>query len=142
VVLAVLVLAARARHAGFAALLIGVLVAVLLMLTRLDRVWWWLWLVPVLLAALAVWSWRQRVERRWVARVFFGVLLLGTLLAGVSVNRFVAGEGGAVRVGPVPRGVPISLVMNMNPEAPPLNLVRAVSGLTRGILLSARSHDA
>jgi hypothetical protein len=81
------------------------------------------------------------MERRWVARTFFGVLLLGTVLAGVGVNRFAAGKLGPIDIGPLPRGVPVSLIMNMNPEAPPLNLVRAVAGLTRGMALAGRERD-
>src|SRR5690606_2239038 len=55
----------RARIAGFVALLGAVLLAVMLALTRLDRVWWWLWIVPAALAGLALWNWRSSPQRRW-----------------------------------------------------------------------------
>jgi hypothetical protein len=140
-VLAFLLLWARPRLAGFVALLIAVSVAAALVITRLDRVWWWLWAVPAALVLLAAWTWRSGMERRWVARTFFGALLLGTVIAGVGVNRFAAGKLGPIDIGPLPRGVPVSLVMNMNPEAPPLNLVRAVAGLVRGMALAGRESD-
>jgi hypothetical protein len=56
-------------------------------------------------------------------------------------HRYAAGQLGPVNVGPIPRGVPINLLMNMNPEAPMLNQLRAVAGITRGILLSQRESD-
>jgi hypothetical protein len=81
------------------------------------------------------------VERRWVTQSFFGVLLAGIVLAGFGMNRFAAGHLGPIDVGPLPRGVPVNLIMNMNPEAPPLHLVRALGGLTRGLLLAGREQD-
>jgi hypothetical protein len=139
---AVLLLWARQRTTGFVALLMAVIVAVLLVLTRLDRVWWWLWLVPAALTTLALWNWRSTIERRWVSRSFFAVLLAGIVVAGFGMSRFAAGRLGPIDVGPLPRGVPVNLIMNMNPEAPPLHLVRAISGLTRGLLLAGREEDA
>ncbi len=141
IVTAVLAIWGRARLAGFALLLIAVVTAVVLVLMRLDRVWPWLWAAPALLTALAVWCWRMKVEQRWAARIVFGLLFLGSIYAGNIVHRYAAGELGPVNVGPIPRGVPLNLVMNMNPEAPKLNLLRAVAGLTRGVLLSQRETD-
>ncbi|HXC59179.1 MAG TPA: hypothetical protein VN645_07665, partial [Steroidobacteraceae bacterium] len=141
VLTAVLAIWGRARMAGFALLLFGVITAVLLVMTRLDRVWSWLWAAPILFTALAVGCWRMRADQRWAARVLFGLLFAGTLLLGNLVHRYAAGELGPVNVGPIPRGVPINLLMNMNPEAPKLDLLRAVSGIARGILLSQRESD-
>ena len=76
-----------------------------------------------------------------MARSFFALMLAGILLAGLAVNRFAAGQLGPIDVGPLPRGVPINLIMNMNPEAPPLHLLRAIGGLTRGLLLAADEPD-
>src|SRR5690606_16177918 len=131
----------RPRIAGFVALLGAVVLAVVLVLTRLDRVWWWLWMLPAALTTLAVWSWRADPQHRWVARAFFGVLLAGILVSGFTVNRFAAGQLGPIDVGPLPRGVPVNLIMNMNPQAPPLHLVRAIGGLARGMLLANREAD-
>lgn len=142
VVIAALALWGGTRVTGFTALLFALVVAIALVLTRLDRVWWWLWVVPVALVAMAVWSLRDRSERRWVARGFFGLLLVGVILAGMGVNRFAEGRAGAIDIGTLPRGVPVNLIMNMNPESPPLHLVRAIGGLTRGMLLAARESDA
>jgi hypothetical protein len=141
VVTAILAVWGRARIAGFALLLFAIVAAVVLVLMRLDRVWPWLWAAPAVLAALAVWCWRVNVEQRWAARVLFGLLFIGSIFAGNLVHRYAAGELGPVDVGPIPRGVPINLVMNMNPEAPKLNLLHAVAGITRGILLSQRESD-
>jgi len=57
------------------------------------------------------------------------------------LHRFVDGELGPISVGPIPQGAPINLIMNINPEAPMPNLIRAVSGMTRGIFLSRREQD-
>jgi hypothetical protein len=141
VLVSALLVWAGTRTAAFVATLLGVIIASVLVITRLDRVWLWLWFAPALLVALSAWTWRQRTERRWVARVFFGLLLLGTIGAGVTVNRFAAGQLAAIDIGLIPRGVPVNLIMNMNPEAPKLNLVRAISGLTRGLLLAGREVD-
>lgn len=140
--LLVLLIRARARTAGFVALVAAVVVAVTLVLTRLDRVWWWLWLAPAVMLALAIFAWSPAAPRRWLARGFFGVLLAGVLLTGFAVHRFAHGKAGAIDIGPLPRGVPVNLIMNMNPESPPLHLVRAVGGLARGMLLAGRETDA
>jgi hypothetical protein len=46
-----------------------------------------------------------------------------------------------VKAGPIPRGTPINLLMNINPEAPKSNLLRAVAGAFRGVLLSRNEKD-
>jgi hypothetical protein len=84
----------------------------------------------------------MNTEQRWAARVVFGLLFMGFICAGNIVHRYARGELGPVDIGPIPRGVPVNLLMNMNPEAPKLSQLRAVAGIARGILLSRREADA
>src|SRR5690606_1008032 len=50
---------------------------------------------------------------RWI----FALLAIGAIVGGIFANRFINGKSGPVSVGPIPKGTPISLMMNLNPEA-------------------------
>lgn len=76
---------------------------------------------------------RRRMARAaWANRVgaVFGVacFVLAVLLA-VGPGRFLAGHGESVRVGPIPEGVPVNVLANMNPEAPSAQRRAAVAAL-------------
>jgi hypothetical protein len=133
IALVALALVGRARHAAFVALLVGIVVAVALVLLKLYKVYWWLWLVPAVLVAFATWLWLGR-ERRTVARVFFVVFALASLGIGRFASQFVDGARGELAVGPIPAGVPVNLLMNLNPEAATGDQIKAVGGLARAIL--------
>lgn len=135
---ALLVIVARPRHAAFLLLVLATGSAAFLVVTRLDRVWWWLWIVPIGLLGLAVYLWLRDPRRLW-ARVVFAVFALGSLALGIELHQFVNGKSGPIDVGPIPQGTPLNLLMNINPEAPTTNLIRAVSALTRGMYLSERA---
>jgi hypothetical protein len=137
----VLALVPRARIAGFVLLLFAVGAAVVLVITRLDRVWAVLWLAPVLAAAAAVWLWLG-TEKRWAARTLFTALTIASIALGVGLTWFVSGRLGDLTLPPFPRGTPVNLIMNMNPEAPRADMIRAVSALTRGLLLSRAKGDS
>lgn len=139
ILFALFALVGRSRHAAFVALILGVVVAVALVLLRLDRVYWWLWLVPALLAAFAAWLWLGR-ERRTVARVFFVVFALASFFIGWRASDFVNGGRGELAVGPIPAGVPVNLLMNLNPEAALGDQIKAVGGLARAILRIGKEH--
>jgi hypothetical protein len=72
--------------------------------------------------------------------VVFLALALGFAATGVTLRGFIDGAK-AIDVGPIPQGAPINLLMNINPQAPLRNLIRAVGGLERGIVLSQRESD-
>lgn len=134
--LAALILAfvGRSRHAGFAFALIAVLVAVLLRLSRFDTVYPSLWLVPAIAAAAAALLWFALQNQRWVSPVVFLALAGLFAFTGFQANAFVDGKLGGIKLGPVPTGTPVNLIMNLNPEAPTGDLLRAVFGMTRGFL--------
>jgi hypothetical protein len=142
----VLALLAQPRHAGFLFLLIAVSSAILLLILRLDRVYPLLWLVPAVSLDAALFFWLVTQRRLWAQLVFIAVAL-GTLMLGVKVHAFVNAESPSnadprnLEVGPIPKGTPLNLIMNINPEAPTTNLLRAVAALTRGMLLSSRLTD-
>jgi hypothetical protein len=131
---------ARPRHAAFFLLLIAVGAAVALVVTRFDRIWPWLWLLCLVPLGLALYLWLASPSRNW-ARAIFLASALAFAATAVVLHRFVDGELGPISVGPIPQGAPINLIMNINPEAPMPNLIRAVSGMTRGIFLSRREQD-
>jgi hypothetical protein len=132
-----LAIIARPRHAAFFLLLLATGSAVLLVVTRLDRVWWWLWFIPVVLLAVAIYLWLGDRRRLW-GRAVFALFALGSLALGIQLHQFVNGHRGPINLGPIPQGTPLNLIMNINPEAPAPNLIRAVSAMLRGILLSRR----
>jgi hypothetical protein len=137
---AILAITASPRHAAFLLLVLATAAAAVLVVTRLDRVWWWLWIVPIVLLGLAVILWLRDPRRLW-GRVVFVVFALGSLALGIQLHAFVNGDRGPINVGPIPQGTPLNLIMNINPEAPTANLIRAVSAMTRGILLSRREKN-
>lgn len=81
-----------------------------------------------ILALLLSWSWRWEPAK--FARLMFTGFTIVTVVAGWSANRFVNGKPivsvpGAnltigplpIDVGPIPRGTPVNLMMNMDPES-------------------------
>lgn len=130
---ALLAVVGRPRHAGFVFALAAILAGVALRASRVDTVYPLLWLVPVAAAAIAALLWFA-TRRLWIGKAIFAVLALLSLLASQQANAFLDGKAGDLKVGPIPTGTPVSLVMNMNPEAPAGDLLQAVFGLTRGIL--------
>ncbi|MDE3819715.1 hypothetical protein [Sinorhizobium meliloti] len=134
-VAAVFAFIGRARHAGFALLLIAVLAAVVLRVTRIDTIYPLLWLVPAVAAvgALLFWFWLL-LKYNWAARTVFLALGVLAVLTGLTANAFVNGRLGDLKIGPVPTGTPVNLIMNLSPEAPLGDLMRAAFGMTRGFL--------
>ncbi|HEX6739583.1 MAG TPA: hypothetical protein VF310_14990, partial [Vicinamibacteria bacterium] len=122
------------RHAGFALFVIALLSGALVVLTRLDRLWWAVWLVPALATAAALCFWLGWAGGR-ASRILFAVLAATLLVIGFGAHRFVQGRWKGLRLGPIPAGTPVNLIMNMNPEAPPGDLLRAGAALVRGMLL-------
>jgi hypothetical protein len=137
---AVLAFYAQPRHAGFLFLLVAVGTAVVVSFAKLDRVSWLFWLIPAVALVIALLFWLLPQRRIW-SRIVFGTTAVGAVLIGVVLTMFVGGMLGPMKAGPIPRGTPINLLMNINPEAPTPNLLRAVSGAVRGVLLSRHQKD-
>ncbi|UVC19429.1 hypothetical protein [Mesorhizobium onobrychidis] len=131
----VLAVVARPRHAGFVFLLIAVLAAVALRLTRIDTIYPLLWLIPaVAVAATALLWFRSWPRDSWAGRVVFLAMSAVSIVVMIVATTFVNGGMGGLKVGPIPAGTPVNLIMNINPEAPIGDLMNAAFGMTRGIL--------
>lgn len=137
---ATLAVFARPRHVGFVLTLIAVLVAVVIVIGRFDRIAWQLWLIPALGVGAALFFFLSK-SRPILSRVVFISLALGSAWVGYVAHGFASGERGGIALGPIPRGTPVNLIMNMNPEAPTGKLLRAATALIRGIYMSARIED-
>lgn len=123
----------RPRHAGFALIVIAVVLGLALIVTRVDRVYWMLWLPVVALVFAALWFWTANVARIW-ASVVLGLVGILIFVGTIAMHMFLDGKLGDLRVGPIPKGTPVNLIANINPAAPTSVLVDALSGAARGIL--------
>jgi hypothetical protein len=89
---------------------------------------WWLLPTVTLLAGIGLVAAGRRRRGRWRRRALLGagslVIILGIVL--VPLNLFAAGKLGDLKLGPFPKGMPIDLIANMNPAAPPLDTLRAI----------------
>jgi mono/diheme cytochrome c family protein len=140
-VAALLTLYARPRHAGFLFLLLAVVSGLIVTGGRFGRVSWLFWLIPVISLGVALWFWLVRQSSLW-ARGVFGAVAVGFIVIALVLNAFVDGKLGPIKVGPIPQGTPINLLMNINPEAPMANLLSAVSGVARALLINRHQQDA
>jgi hypothetical protein len=131
----------RARHAAFALFLIVLLVAAVLVVTRLDHVYGvWPWVPPVAILAVAVMFLFWARDRRWLARATF-ILLAGLSFAfGWWLNAFTSGKRGDLVVGPIPKGTPVSLVINASSSSAGGDIANALSALLRAGL-KARQRE-
>jgi hypothetical protein len=87
------------------------------------------WLLPagLLIAGCGLISFAggRRGRARWTRLLSGGlIILLAVILA--PLNFFAAGKLGDLKVGPFPKGMPIDLIANINPAAPPLDLLYAM----------------
>ena len=123
--------------------LLGLLLAGLVYLVGQATKSIWLTILAFILA-LALWLWWKPTLPAF-SKVFFLALLLGSALIGYVANCFINGRAIAtipvanikigpinVKAGPVPRGTPVNLIMNMDPESPnmPRALVSMVLAMT------------
>jgi hypothetical protein len=66
---------------------------------------------------------------------FWGAACLGlAVVVALGVGRFVAGYGEGVRLGPIPEGVPVNVLANIDPEAAPDKKKAALDALTDFLL--------
>ncbi len=123
----------KTRHAGFVFALVAVITAALLRVSGVDTIYPALWLLPLSAAVIALLLWFA-LPWRLVGRIVFALLAIGSLYTAHLAGNFVDGKSGNLRVGPVPQGTPVNLLMNMNPQASLPVMSGAVFGLARGIL--------
>lgn len=139
VVMLALVFFGRLRHAGFVFALVAVLAAAVLRGSRVDTVYPVFWLVPVAAVIIAAILWLV-IRQGWVAKIVFALLAVVTIGVGMQANAFINGKMGDLKIGPVPAGTPVNLLMNINPQASMGDLLAAVSGMTRGFLRIHKDH--
>ena len=128
-----------ARLAGFALAVFATVLAALLRASGVDSTYPVLWLLPAA-SALAALFFFMRPRARTAARVVFGLSVFIFIGTSFFVSRFVDGRAGDIRLGPIPMGTPVNLLMNVNPEASKVDLFNAVSGLARGMLRIDREN--
>jgi hypothetical protein len=80
---------------------------------------WSLVLFPLGLAVLVVLpSIRAQHFRNSLSRVAGAACLLAAVVLALGFGRFLSGNGDGVRFGPLPKGIPVNLLANMDPHAP------------------------
>jgi hypothetical protein len=113
-------------------MMLGVLMAAVTNMMSYTSAWVWLVVVAVLAAGVLLLLTRN--ELRWLTTFIFIVATVLTLVVGILANKFLNGELKAVplhlailpnnwlnaeykgiNVGPIPRGTPVNLLMNMDP---------------------------
>lgn len=138
----VLIFVGQPRLAGGLLALLAAVLAALLRGSGVDTIYFWLWLIPVILLGLATAFFRFPDARR-TARAFFAASAVVFALIGGFATAFLDGHVMGITLGPIPRGTPVNLLMNIDPDAPTVDLLDAVAGLTRGVLRVRRDdpHD-
>ena len=72
------------------------------------------------------------------ARIVFALIAAGTLVIGILAHQFINGRLGPLNIGPIPRGTPVNLIMNMDPDSP--RLLNGLVGLARGVVKVRKDH--
>jgi mono/diheme cytochrome c family protein len=74
----------------------------------------------------------QGFGSRWFAllvRVVGVACLVISVLTAMGIGRTLAGMGAGLRIGPIPEGIPVSIIANVDPLAPPKDLFDAADKL-------------
>lgn len=87
-----------------------------------------IWLgIVLLLAALAAWKGPGNWQLSCLSRAFFALTTVIVILGGIVVHDYVDGDrllgmGSPfpIKVGPIPQGTPVNLIMNLDPDSPKL----------------------
>lgn len=140
VIALVLIFVGQPRLAGGLLALLAAVLATVLRVSGVDTIFPWLWVIPLVPLALAIAFFRFPDARGW-ARAFFAVSAVVFFVIGGGAKAFLEGRLVGIDIGPIPRGTPVNLIMNINPDAPTVDLLNAVAGLTRGVLLMQRDDD-
>jgi hypothetical protein len=64
------------------------------------------------------------------------------VLTGLSFGRFLSGHGDSIRFGPIPEGVPVNVLANMDPRAPVAQRRAALHALGAFVLDHARAKGS
>jgi hypothetical protein len=90
-------------------------------------------------AAAKRWGTGIRIAR-WGGVIAYAVFLIGFLIVLWTAREFVDGHLGDLNVGPFPKGMPVNVLMNFDPEAPIGRRLAALRGLC-AMLGTLRAED-
>lgn len=98
------------------------------------------WLVPAGLFAIGggLILWLRSVK---IARIIHFVSAAVVLVGVIGLHAFLDGRFGDLRVGPFPRGTPISLLLNLNPETPSNLRIDALAATFKGMRAADKHRD-
>ena len=118
----------------------------------------WLWLIVVALAAAGILLLLTRNELKWLTKLIFIISTIVVLVVGILANKFLTGhlkdvplplailsnswfnaEYKGINVGPIPRGTPVNLLMNIDP-AKRAQVAPAVIALLRASVQIQKQH--
>ncbi len=133
VVYLVLIFKGRPPHAGLLFLILAGLIASVAALLELGSVC--LWIAVAALLAAGFWLFLTTCKLKWVVRTIFILASVITLFVGILANKFLTGhlkkvnpllallpnswlhgEYTGIDIGPIPRGTPVNLIMNLDPD--------------------------
>lgn len=154
---AYLIFKGRSWHAGGIALLLGFGVAVATFLLELGGMFW---LLAAIFVLTGIWLLQARDKWKGLTRGFFVAATLVTLFVGILANKFLTGhlkkvnlvaavlpnswfnaDYQGIDLGPIPRGTPVNLLMNLDPDLKKIDKVGpALLGLTRALVQINRNH--
>jgi mono/diheme cytochrome c family protein len=97
----------------------------------------WLWLPAMLIVLSFVVLLRSQRGR---IRALAGYLPLVLALASGFLIYLVNGRLSEVRIGPIPKGTPVNLLANINPDADPTDLLHAVDIMTEALREAESQH--
>jgi hypothetical protein len=138
---------------GYGGTVVGALMMGMMGMLEYSPVW--LWTIVIALAiggfVLSMARWDEKGPVRVIVRVIFFVIALAVLFVGIITNKFLNGRLPAVNpllavlpnslfnapykginVGPIPRGTPVNLIMNLDPDKR-AEFVQALVALVRAI---------
>jgi hypothetical protein len=117
---------------GGGGMMAGALMAALTNMMSYTNAWLWLLVIALLVAGVLLLLTRN--ELRWLSKLIFIVATLVVLVVGILANKFLTGElkdvplhlailpnswlnadYKGINVGPLPRGTPVNLLMNLDP---------------------------
>jgi mono/diheme cytochrome c family protein len=123
----------KPRQVGAVFLLLAALTAAVVAYTRIGAIVWWAWPAVVLFVALGVAFLFRWNANRVAARSVFAAFAVVALAATIGVRLFLSGHLGPLSVGPIPKGTPVNLMMNIDPEKKQ-ELASAFAGVFRATL--------
>ena len=167
VLFAIAVARARARHVGILVLAVAIVLALILGITGaggyggttagaimmlgapelLSVSALWLWLAVVALGVIGISLLLTSHEWRGLTRIVFSSLTFASLALGIFLHGYLNGRHGGVRIGPIPRGTPVNLLMNIDPDktnklpAAVIALVRAMAEIKKQGLTGDAAYE-